>query len=67
MSVSRALRAERSGGAAQRPALREERRVLEGGRTESGKEGKRRASLAWLHHLQSKLRNEEGRAGARGD
>lgn len=36
------------------------------GRTQSGKEGKRRASLSALHHFQSKLRNKKDVWGARG-
>lgn len=61
-SRSRALEAERRRSPAPGSTLIA---VLEGGRTQSGKEGKRRASLCSLHHFQSKLRNKEGRVGAR--
>lgn len=59
----RALRAERQRSPA--PGSARRARVLEGGRTSSGKEGKRCTSLASLHHFHSKLRNK-GRASASG-
>ena len=63
-SVPRALAAERR----RSPAPGFARRAPgAGGREDLGwEEGKRRASLASLHHFQSKLRNKEGRAWARG-
>lgn len=66
MSVSRALRAERSGGAAQRPALREERRVLEGGRTER-KRGKAASEPGLVTSLAEQAqKRRRTRGGARG-
>lgn len=47
------------------PAQRAERGAREEGALSLGKRG-RGASLAWLHHCQSRLRNADGRAGARG-